>query len=266
MQVGIAFKEKYFESLVKGSDPSIDFVEFIFENLAFNEVALQQALEVASRLPCTLHCTSFNIGGETDLNQTMLNELNRIQSLLAPVEVSDHLCFTAHGKTQHHDLLPIAFTKENLERIATRVSQIQETISRPLALENLSAYVLFKEHDFTEYDFLLELSRKTGSKILLDLNNLVVNQENHGEKVPLETVDLSPVAYCHVAGYEVFEGAAIDTHGAYPSERVFENVDKVLNRGIEKFLIEWDQNIPPFSTIQDISQRLKSLANKGGIA
>lgn len=43
-----------------------------------------------------------------------------------------------------HDLLPVPYTREALERVVERVTQVQGFLGRRLTLENVSSYVTFR--------------------------------------------------------------------------------------------------------------------------
>ena len=84
------------------------------------------------------------------------------------------------------DLLPIAFTEASLAILVRNVVQVQERLRRPIAVENLSAYVsLSRTTTIAEPQFLAELARRSGCTLLLDLNNLMVNALNAGVHDPL---------------------------------------------------------------------------------
>jgi len=114
-------------------------------------------------------------------------------------------------------------------------------------LENLSAYVQFRDSEMSEADFLAELVCLTGCGLLLDLNNLYVNARNFGGD-PLETLDRLPVhavGEIHLAGHAVTEHGLIDTHGSRVCDDVWALLRDVRARGVNApALIEWDTDLP----------------------
>ena len=86
--------------------------------------------------------------------------------------MSDHLCWTALGGHESHDLLPVACTREVLEHIAGAWRTCRTGSKRRLLLENASAYVAFRAREMEEAEFFAELARRTGCGVLLDVNNL----------------------------------------------------------------------------------------------
>ena len=49
---------------------------------------------------------------------------------------------------------------------------VQQRLRRPIAVENLSAYLRWADDSLTEAQFFNELARRSGCTLLLDLNNL----------------------------------------------------------------------------------------------
>ena len=79
-----------------------------------------------------------------------------------------------------HDLLPIPYTQEALDHVVARVQHVQDYLGRaPIALENVSTYVQFAHSEMPEWEFLAELTRRTGCWLLFDVNNVFVSAFNH---------------------------------------------------------------------------------------
>ena len=70
-------------------------------------------------------------------------------------------------------------------------------------LENVSTYVQFNNSEMTEWEFLSELSRRSGCWLLFDINNVYVSAFNHGYD-PLTFLNGIPadrVVQFHMAGH-----------------------------------------------------------------
>jgi len=88
--------------------------------------------------------------------------------------------------------------------------------------------------------------------VLLDVNNLYVNQRNHGGDAlaAMDAIPVEAVAEIHLAGHLVAERWLIDTHGERVAEAVWALYDAALTRfGAVSTLIEWDTDIPPLETL-----------------
>lgn len=92
-----------------------------------------------------------------------------------------------HGIVHANDLLPVAFTREQLAIFCAHVQQVQDRLRRPILVENLSSYLDYADCDFREPQFLPSWVC-TGCGLLLDVNNLMVNAKNANEPDPLRAV------------------------------------------------------------------------------
>lgn len=238
-----------------------------FELLADNHLAAggpisAQTDAVASRWPLTLHCVGMNIGGTDALD---FDYLARIRSLAKRVEaawISDHLCFTSCHGHNFHDLLPLPYTSEALAHVAARVQRIQDFFGQPLVVENISAYLRFRESNRSEAEFLSELVERTGCGLLLDVNNLYVNHVNHGEDIDayLAALPLAAVREIHLAGYSRQDGYLLDTHDHPVHPPVWSLYARVVEAVPEvPTLIEWDNDLPAFSVLLDQARQADSV-------
>ncbi len=147
---------------------------------------------------------------------------------------------------------------EALAHVASRVGQVQERIGRRLLLENPSTYVGFKDSTMAEWEFLSELSRRSGCGILLDLNNVYVSARNFGFD-PIRYLDgipASAVGYFHLAGHAEKGKVLLDTHDGPVPAPVWDLYREALRRfGRVSTLVEWDDRIPPLEEVVAESRR-----------
>ena len=119
-----------------------------------------------------------------------------------------------------------------------------------ILVENLSAYVEFPDSEMSEGEFIAALARRAGCGVLLDVNNLYVNQINHGSSALAQMEHLDSVNEIHLAGHSIGEHCLIDTHGDRVADEVWRLYDAALDRfGPLPTLIEWDTDIPPFEVL-----------------
>jgi hypothetical protein len=113
-----------------------------------------------------------------------------------------------------------------------------------------------------EGEFITELVHRTGCSVLLDVNNLYVNQVNHGSDATeiLRAIPVQSVGEIHLAGYFVSDDGLIDTHGDRVSEPVWTLFQAALDRfGPIPALIEWDTDIPALGVLLEEAARANSL-------
>ncbi|MCE2028495.1 MNIO family bufferin maturase [Sessilibacter corallicola] len=232
--------------------PKIDWLEIHICNYINGGLNQQLLMKVAENYPLSFHGVSLNLGGTEPLNLPYLKRLKQLTEEINPRLVSEHACFTAHNGEVFHDLLPVPYTEESLNHFASRISQVQEFIGRPILIENLSRYIEYPESVFTESEFLSQLCRRTGCGLLLDLTNAYVNQRNLGINLD-DFVDQLPAEHIHeihLAGYSQDSEWLVDTHSAPIPDEIWSVFQKYCARyGPRSVLIERDNNLPEFEEL-----------------
>ena len=163
---GIGWRHPHHEELLQRRPP-LPFVEVHAENFFAQGGAAPALLRSArEHYALSLHGVGLGLGSVAGLDAWHLDQLAALVDQLDPVLVSDHACFARvaapPGVLHAADLLPIAFDEPSLERLCTAVNQVQERLRRPLAVENLSAYLAWQSSTFSEPAFFNELTRRTG--------------------------------------------------------------------------------------------------------
>ena len=133
--------------------------------------------------------------------------------------------------------------------MCSRVEEVQDYLGREIAVENVSAYVAFDDSTMPEWEFVAAVVRRTGCKLLLDVNNVYVNAVNHGFDADTYLAAMPPdaIAEIHLAGFDATGPCLIDTHGARVAPEVWALYRRTIARiGPRPTLIEWDVDIPEF--------------------
>jgi hypothetical protein len=165
--------------------------------------------------------------------------------------------------------LPLPYTRESLDHLSERIDQVQEYLGRRFYIENPSAYVAFRDQDYSEGSFLAELVRRTGCGLILDVNNLYINQHNLGFNA-IETLfmlDPDTIGYIHIAGHSIhpdLPNVRVDTHGSEVMPEVAQLL-KIASEviGPKPIMLERDENIPPLSELLEEVRALGKLARTG---
>jgi len=127
-------------------------------------------------------------------------------------------------------------------------------------LENPSSYVAYVHSTMPEWEFLGELVRRTGARLLLDVNNVFVTARNHGF-LPHWFIDGLPAAAVeqfHLSGHDDSGPLRIDTHDREVAPEVWELFRYAVRRfGPRPTIVEWDDRLPPFSTLLDQARRAR---------
>ena len=241
--------------------PKVDWFEAISENYMDTGGRPLKILEkVRQRYPLALHGTALSIGSVDPLNLRYLERLKNLIQRIDPFIVSDHLCWSGTEGVQLHDLLPLPFTEEALAHVCLRVEKVQSVLGRKILLENVSTYVTFRHSTMTEWEFLSEVSKRSGCGILLDLNNIYVNAVNH-KFDPLDYLKSIPgerVGQIHLAGHTDRGDFLFDTHNSPIIDKVWHLYEEALRRwGPISTLVEWDEDIPSFEELEKEAEKAK---------
>jgi uncharacterized protein len=243
--------------------PPVAWLEVHSENYyADGGSALAALLRIRRDYPLSLHGVGMSLGSTDPLDTSHLAKLGRLISRVEPAVVSEHLCWSGVGGRHMNDLLPLPYSEEALAHVCHRVAQIQDAIGRELLVENVSTYLAFADATIPEWEFVAAVARRTGCKLLLDVNNIYVNAVNHGFDADayLAAIPRSAVAEIHLAGFDGSGLCLIDTHGARVAPEVWALFDRAIRRfGPQPTLIEWDIDIPPLGTLLDEAATAQSM-------
>ena len=243
--------------------PPLPWFEVHSENyFADGGPALNTLHRIRANYPLSLHGVGMSLGSTDPLDRDHLGKLKRLIARVDPAQVSEHLCWSSVGGRHFNDLLPLPYTDEALDHVCARIARVQDLLAREIAVENVSAYVTFPDSAMTEAEFVANVARRTGCKLVLDVNNVYVNAVNHGFDADDYIAAIPPdaVAEYHVAGFDASGACLIDTHGAPIAPEVWALFARTLTRiGPRPTLIEWDTDIPPFALLEreaQIAQRI----------
>ena len=245
---GLGLRPQHYAEILEG-DPAVDWFEILSENyMVPGGRPLAMLEKIRARYPIVMHGVSLSIASTAPLDLDYLRELKSLAARVEPKWVSDHLCWTGVHGFNLHDLLPIPYTHQALYHVAQRIHKVQEILGRPLTIENVSSYVRFEQSEMTEWEFLTELTRRTGCWLLFDVNNVFVSAFNHGYDALdfIRGVPPGPVVQFHLAGHSDMGSYIIDTHDNPIRGEVFDLYRAAVKHfGPVSTMIERDDNIPP---------------------
>ena len=275
-KVGVGLRHAHYEAAL--SDVAdIDFVEVHTENFSMDGGANLAVLERARELyDVSLHCTALGLGSAVGISDRAVEKLAELTQRFNPMLVSDHLCFcwVDMGAVRMHasDLLPVQRTPESLEVLACNIDRVQQSIGRSLLVENISVYLDEPGQEQSETEFLCALVEKTGCRLLVDINNLLVNAHNQGSPAPeryvaswLDQIPGDAVGEIHLAGCSPVAAGeiAVDDHGAPVSAAAWRLYEYALGRyGNVPTLIEWDTALPDWNALQNEAIHARYVSRK----
>ncbi|MDW5318399.1 DUF692 domain-containing protein [Rhizobium sp. PL01] len=266
-RAGLGLKPEHYETIL-ADRPDVGFFEVHAENYMGAGGPPHRYLEaITERYPLSLHGVGLSIGAAHGLDKAHLKRLRRLIDRYRPQSFSEHLAWSTHATGFLNDLLPLPYTPETLARVIDHVDETQQALGRELLLENPSTYVLFADSTIDEIDFLATIAQHTGCGLLLDVNNVMVSAVNHrlDAATYINRFPVELVGEIHLAGYdETIDDAGdrllIDAHGTAVKSDVVALYQHTLARsGPLPTLIEWDNDVPDFATLQAEAARADAM-------
>jgi uncharacterized protein (UPF0276 family) len=261
--VGVGFRPKHAEHVLEHGAGTVEWFEIVTENYLVDggrTVRNLERLRAAHRV--VPHGVSMSIGGPEPLDEEYLGALRRLLDRVAPPWFSDHLCWTGAAGLDLHELLPLPHTPAVVRHVVERVRQVQDAVGRPFALENVSSYLTYKSSEMPEWELLAEIAERADCGILFDVNNVYVSARNHGfdANAYVDAIPPDRVVQVHLAGHTDKGTHLLDTHSAHVADPVWDLYVRAIRRmGAVSTLIEWDENIPEWSVLEEEASRARRL-------
>ncbi len=262
---GLGLRAEHYSDILDGT-PDIDWFEVISENyMVPGGQPLRILDQIRARYPIVMHGVSLSIASTAPFDADYLTQLKALADRSEPVFVSDHLCWTGVHGVNLHDLLPFPYTEEALDHVVARIQYVQDYLKRPLALENVSTYVQFRNSEMPEWQFISEMTKRTGCWLVFDVNNVYVSAFNHDYDAHefIAGIPADRVVQFHLAGHEHNMTHIIDTHDALVCDEVWDLYRAALERfGPVSTIIERDDDIPPLPVMLEELGKARALADE----
>ena len=265
--VGAGLKHEHAEKII-GGPRRVDFFEIHAENYMGAGGPPHHLLrQIRDTYPLSIHGVGLSIGGAGPLDREHLRRLSGLVLAYRPALFSEHLAWSSHDGVFLNDLLPLPYNETTLSHVCAHIDQVQETLRMRMLLENPSTYVAFAASTMSEIEFLRAVVARTGCGLLLDVSNVYVSSINHGFDAAsyIDAFPIEHVGEFHLAGFAEdrdSDGARllIDAHGCPVNESVWRLYRRALIRAsIAPTLIEWDNDLPGFSTIAQEVSRVRAV-------
>lgn len=256
---GLGFKPEHFEPAHACSAAGL-WYEVHAENYMTGAELIQGGPRLAmldalcDRHPVSVHGVGLSLASSERPNASHLRRLAAVVQRTQAVLVSEHLAWCRWRGVCVPDLLPFPRTHEALLCLARNIDEAQSVLGRRLLIENPSLYMRL-EHEYDEVDFLMELVRRTGCGLLVDINNVFVSAHNLGYSAHdyLRRLPAEAVGEIHLAGHSPDAGGSsllIDTHAAPVCAAVWTLYREFITRvGAVPTLIERDDALPAFDVL-----------------
>ncbi len=263
--IGLGLRHALADELFAQAKLPLRWLEIHPENYLHRGGRYQRMLaEAQARFPLLTHGLSMAFGSLTPFDPGYLRELRGLLAKLGVPWHSDHLCFAAVDGVFAHDLLPLPLCRESVDVAVDRVREAQDALGLPIAIEHISYYARAPGSDMRELDHLCEVLERADAKLLLDVNNVFVNSQNHGfdARAFIDGLPLERVVQLHIAGHYVRpDGLRIDTHAEPICEEVFGLFEYTMRKLARPLpvLLERDDNFPALAELLAEVERLDAI-------
>lgn len=260
--VGIGLRRAHYSDFLKEKQP-IAWLEVHAENyLNFDTPAYKILERIRQDYPISLHAVNLSVGSADGIDEDHVKRVKSLIDRINPFLVSDHLSWGRIDGYYLNDLLPLPYSSEVLSLVASNLSRVQDLLDCSLLIENPSTYLQYEHTQMEESDFLATLVHRTGSSILLDVNNLFVSCSNHGwnAEAYIKAIPAAKVKEIHLSGHAIQDGIRIDDHGSHVSSDVWELYKKaIICYGSVPTLVEWDCNVPNLKTLLKETEQARNI-------
>lgn len=266
--IGLGLRSAHYQNIIEDR-PEIGWLEIHPENYFGGGENRYLLREIANHYKISFHCTGLSLGAAQAVSQDHLAHIKSLCDVIDPIFISDHASWSASGNAHLNDLLPLPYTRETLDHLCRNINTAQDALERRMLIENPSTYLMFKDNEMDEATFMIRAAQETGCGLLLDLNNIYVQSQNHGFDAHdyLRAIPPELVGEIHLAGHKRQEHDGhvllIDTHNDHVAPEVWTLYRAAIARfGAVPTLIEWDQDLPPLSILLTEAEKAQHIISQ----
>ena len=264
---GLGFKPQHFSEAMASPAVGLWFEVHAENYMVDGGPRLAMLEELRRERPLSLHGVGLSLGSADEPDRDHLAALKQLVDRFQPTLVSEHLAWSRFDGRSFPDLLPVPRTNETLTCLSANIGRVQDALGREILIENPTHYMPIDQHRWSETSFLRELVRRSGCKLLIDVNNVAVGANNIGfdARQWLSEIPAKLVGEIHLAGHSIDTGGEllIDSHDEPVSQQVWDLYEGFIAEvGARPTLIERDGNVPSFAEL--LVERDRAQAILGG--
>lgn len=251
---GIGLRRVHHDALLAARGDARPAALEVIPDHFFADVGALAAL--ADAYPIVLHDVGVSLGtaSKNDVARARLERIKEVCRHARPRFFTEHVAMTrAPSGIDLGHLLPLHYTRAQLDVVVDRVRALMDTLSLPVALENIAAPFVIPGADYSEPEFFHRLVERTGCGVLLDVSNLVVNAKNFGFDAAARLLEypLHAVWQVHLAGGILSKGWWVDSHSTAVHDESFALLGRLKRSApdVVTLIVERDDRIPPLEDL-----------------
>ncbi len=262
---GIGLRSEHY-SFILENRPDTPWFEILTENyMGDGGMPLYYLEKIRENYPITFHGVGMSLASMDTLDIRYMRKLKEMINRYQPLQVSDHLSWVSVKQRYAHELLPFPWNRQSLQHLSDKIAAAQDFLGQQILVENPSGYMCFEQSDMSEWDFINQLTRDTNCKLLLDVNNIYVSAFNTGFNAQqyIQSINKNSIAEVHLAGFEDRGTHLYDTHGSCVHPEVWQLYETLISSsGPVPTLIEWDTDIPDYTTLQTEANKAQAILDQ----
>jgi uncharacterized protein len=262
MLVGLAYGPGV-PALVDRNPGLVQYIELPFELLRHDPTAIA----AEKYAPIILHCASMSIAGFVPPTNETLDAIAAQVDRTRTPWIGEHLAFISADPLDRgaalHEPTTLTYTvcpqlsEEVLANACSNLRELQARFSVPLIVENSPQYFAIPGSTMSIVEFTIEVHRRCGVGMLLDLTHFMISSKNMGfdPKKEIVRLPLERLVEMHVSGLDIQSGSAWDDHSALADESIFDLVEIVLDRAQPRaltFEYNWAPRLPDHILVEQI--------------
>ena len=147
---GIGLRSLHYQYIFT-QKPKVNWFEVLSDNyFCAGGLPLFHLEKIRQDYPLTLHGVGMSLGSTDPLNLDYLTRLKILAAKVEPDLISDHLSWISVNGHYLNDLIPLVYTEEVMDFVASRILQVQEFLGRQILIENPSPYLTFTDSTMTD--------------------------------------------------------------------------------------------------------------------
>jgi uncharacterized protein (UPF0276 family) len=215
--VGIGYRREV-ASEIHAHRASIDCLELLVEHFLPLTGARRRELEkLAEDFELILHGVSLSPGSVEPPPESYWSQVAELIELVEAPYLGEHASFSRGGGYDLWHLAPLWRTQEMLQVLVDNLVRAQDRLGVPVALETITEMLQVPGASLEWDEFLVEATRRSGAKLLIDVTNLWINRENGIVRSPslFGRLRESEWAQFHIVGSSASDdGFLVDSHEA----------------------------------------------------
>jgi uncharacterized protein (UPF0276 family) len=272
--VGLGWRAELGPSILSNLD-QIDVVEVIVDDyFGASRSKLRSLNTLASQVPVLYHGVGLGLATSHKVDQKRLEKLGRVLDCLAPEVWSEHLSFVRADNIEIGHLAAPPRTLQTIEGTLANLELIKKVVGSYPVLENIATLIDPPGSKMSEPQWVNQILRQSGCKMLLDLHNLYSNAINFGfepfafmKSFPLDQVQLVHLSGGHwikePVGYESRPSGErmLDDHIHDVPDAVFDLLGLLAETVAQPLtvIIERDGDYPDFQILLSQIDRAKTI-------